>query len=116
MLNLEDIIKDIQEEADEFTKFLIGQDIIAESNRYIPFVTGQLKNSVTSNFQGDGKGQVIWNMIYAEKIYFGIDFNFTKVANPNAQALWGQRAISENEDKWTKLWAEKLKKRQEGNL
>lgn len=55
---------------------------------YIPYRTGALASTV--KFESDG---IHFAVPYAQRIYFGTDFNFSKEVHPLAQAHWAETAM-----------------------
>lgn len=47
-----------------------------------------------------GSGQVIYNAPYAKKMYYGINYHFSKDKHPQACAQWFEKAKATNKDDW----------------
>lgn len=69
----------------------ISTIIADDSNKFIPFDQGPLEQSVysSSNF---ADGQVIWDTVYAARLYYGTGFHFQTLHNSLAQAMWFEAA------------------------
>lgn len=82
--------------------FLLTQQVLKDSNKYIPADTWTLRNSslTSSNFQ---EGKVVWNTPYAKKVYYGSGINFSKDKNMLAQSMWFEKAQSIHQKEWNKL-------------
>lgn len=79
----------------------VDQDVLKDSNYYAPQDEGTLiRSGVLSSLIG--KGRVIWNTVYARRLYYNPQYNFSKDRNPNAQGLWFEAAKAEKKDTWLK--------------
>lgn len=81
---------------------ILDNQVMKDSNYYIPFDTGTLSGSVI-RATSLGSGIVEWNTPYAKKMYYGVDFNFSKDSNPNARAKWFEEAKSKRMKEWEKI-------------
>ena len=84
-------------------QFALAQEAARLIDSYVPFDTGQLKNSVqtASNYE---EGLLVYNTPYAQKQYY---------LHPEGEALhgdtglrgsyWGQRAIADHKDEMEKF-------------
>lgn len=66
-----------------------------DSDKYTPEDTGKTRLEMDVNIKNY---TVTWSNPYVEFIYWGIDLNFQKRHNPNAQSQWADRAIQEDID------------------
>lgn len=98
MLNPDATIQMITERA----QFALDNQVIKDSNFYIPMDTGMSEGSGISS-SDVGKGRIIWNTPYIRKIYYGVNFNFSTDKNPNAQALWFEAAKAAKKSEWLRL-------------
>lgn len=88
--------------ATERAQYLFDEQVLKDSNYYIPMDTQALERSgITNSKLGDGL--LIWNTPYARKQYYGIDHNFSKDKNPNARALWFEYAKSIHLNSWKRI-------------
>ncbi|WP_017728498.1 minor capsid protein [Halalkalibacterium ligniniphilum] len=85
--------------ASERARFLVSQQVLKDSNRFVPFDTGNLRDSSirASNFD---EGQIAWDTPYARKLYFGVRMNFSRDSNPSAGPLWYERARAAHLQGW----------------
>lgn len=75
------------EQATEKVQISFAQQVLKDSNYFIPFDTGNLRDSslIASDFQ---TGSLVWNTPYARRLYYNPQYNFSKDSNVNAQGLW----------------------------
>ena len=97
-LNSEEIIQRFEERNGLATAALC-QQILKDSNFYCPLDQGTLQSSALISSDCD-RGVITWNTPYAARLYYGINFNFDKASNPNAQAMWFHKAKDINLDEW----------------
>jgi hypothetical protein len=83
-------------------QFIVDEQVIKDSNYYIPQDQGILKDSVLSA-SSIGEGKVVWNTPYARKLYYNPQYNFSKDKNPNAQGLWFEAAKAAHKKNWIKM-------------
>lgn len=93
---------DILDVSKELSTFEISSEFLADSNVYIPFVTGDLKRS-SINFSDFEKGLLVWQTPYARRLFYNPQFDFSKDANPNARGLWAEYAKEQNQKKYRRL-------------
>lgn len=81
-------------------KFL-DNEVIKDSAPFVPMKTGQL---VQSAIRGTiiGSGTVVYNQVYARRLYYGQDFNFSREKHPQAQAYWFEAAKAIHKEKWVR--------------
>lgn len=88
-------------------QYAFANQVHADSNEYAPFLNGDL--TAQSQVSADGK-QIIWNVPYANRMYNGVNFNFTKTHNPKAGSKWDQRAQADKGEQWVKATQEEVDK------
>lgn len=77
----------------------LDQDVLKDSNYYAPqdeshLIRSGIRDSLI------GKGKIIWGIIYARKLYYNPQYNFSKDKNPNAQGLWFEAAKASKKNNW----------------
>lgn len=77
----------------------MDENVLTDSNYFIPLDTGNLKGSARRNTV-IGSGKVKWGGPYARRLYYNPQYNFRKDKNPNAGGLWFERAKSLHKQKW----------------
>lgn len=93
------------ERAREKAQFILDQQVVKDSNFFIPMDTTNLEGSGIRTTQF-GSGEVIWNTPYARKLYYNPQYNFSKDSNPNAQGLWFEAAKALHVLDWIRLMQE----------
>lgn len=81
---------------------ILDQQVIKDSNYYIPLDTGMLRDSAL-NASKVGEGRLYWNTPYARKLYYNPQYKFSKDKNPNARGLWFEAAKSVHIKDWLKM-------------
>lgn len=106
--NLGGVSRRVKKDTDK-AMFTLSQQVLKDSNEYVPADTWALRNSSlsSSNFE---EGKLIWNTPYARRLYYGTGYNFSKDKNVNASAEWFEKAKAVHKGDWLKL-ADKLIKR-----
>jgi hypothetical protein len=85
-----------------YARFVTTQQVIKDSNRYVPFYEGTLmKSSLTAS--DPKRGIVRWDTPYARKMYNGLNYNFSKDMNPLAGPQWYKRAEGVHGKSWLKV-------------
>lgn len=74
----------------------LDNEIIADTSKYTPFMTGHLDRQVRAM----GNGKIEYDVPYARKMYYGGDLTFNKVHHPLAGAFWFERSKAVNRQKW----------------
>ncbi|AFE86248.1 putative minor capsid protein 2 [Bacillus phage PBC1] len=92
----------------EKAQVVLDEQVLKDSNYFIPKDTGQLEDSsiIASRI---GEGELIWDTKYARKVYYGVDINFHTDMNPNAQALWFEAAKSRFLSDWVRAAGQEVK-------
>lgn len=83
----------------------LDQQVINDSNFYCPLRAAQggtLQKSAIINTV-IGSGLVVWKTPYAHRQYYGVNFDHSKNANPNACAKWFEAAKARKMEQWRKL-------------
>lgn len=80
----------------------LDQQVLKDSNFFIPFDTGELMRSSLRHSK-IGEGLIVWNTPYARRLYYNPQYNFSKDVNPNAQGLWFEAAKAKHYHEWVKL-------------
>lgn len=83
-------------------QFMLDQQVIKDSNYFVPEDTGTLKGSALIS-SDVGKGRVVWNTPYARKLYYNPQYNFSKDKNPNARGLWFEESKKIHKQQWLKM-------------
>lgn len=83
-------------------KHIVTQQVLKDSNLYIPADTWNLRDSSLTHSDFEN-GQVIWSTPYAKKVYKGVHFNFSQDKNPRAQAFWYEKAKSVHSREWEQV-------------
>ena len=86
----------------------LDQQVITDSNFYCPLKTGTLQKSAIINTVL-GSGLVKWRTPYARAQYYGVNFDHSKSANPNACAKWFEAAKARKMEQWRKLVDDTIK-------
>lgn len=83
----------------------LDQQVITDSNYYCPLRAAQggtlQKSAITNAVLGSGLVQ--WKIPYARAQYYGVNFDHSKSANPNACAKWFEAAKARKLSDWEKL-------------
>ena len=79
-------------------KFL-DSEVLRDSAPYVPMRTGNLMNSGVTGTD-IGSGRIVYNAPYAKRMYYGVDFHFSKDKHPQACAQWFEKAKSLKKDAW----------------
>ena len=106
--NCEDIIRRF-EERNSLAVAALSQQILKDSNFYCPLDQGVLQASALISSDSD-KGVITWNTPYAARLYYGINFNFDKASNSNAQAMWFHKAKDIHIDEWVTVYKNVLER------
>lgn len=80
----------------------LDQQVITDSNYYVPLKTSTLQKSAIINTV-IGSGLVKWRTPYARAQYYGVNFDHSKQRNPNACAKWFEAAKARKLKDWEKL-------------
>lgn len=94
--------------ATEKAQFALDQQVLKDSNYYIPKDTGELERSGV-RFSKPGEGHIEWNNPYARRLYWNPQYSFSTDTNPNAQGLWLEAAKAAKLDNWVQIVEQKMK-------
>lgn len=86
----------------------LDQQVITDSNYYVPLKTSTLQKSAIINTVL-GSGEVVWRTDYARRQYYGVNFDHSKQSNPNACARWFEAAKARKMEQWRKLVDDTIK-------
>ena len=90
---------------EEKIKRIILKDMAVNADKYTPEDTGKTRIEMTIDYP---KQSVMWSNEYVEFIFWGLQLNFQKVNNPQAQAMWTERATKGNIDSWAEMYADAI--------
>src|SRR5690625_3517691 len=85
--------------ANKAAQMQLDQDVLKDSNYYIPKAIGTLEGSGVRASK-IGKGELVWDTAYARRLYFNPQYNFSKDKNPNARGLWFEAAKANKKKGW----------------
>lgn len=85
------------------TLFALSEQILADSNYYIPKDEGRLEQSSIIATRSSNHAQIIWDTPYARRLYWNPQFNFSTDVNPNARGLWYKHAETQNFSNWLRI-------------
>lgn len=85
--------------AKEAAQMQLDQDVLKDSNYYIPAREWILRDSSIRASQ-IGKGKLIWDTPYGRRLYYNPQYNFSTDKNPHAQGLWFEAAKAEKREDW----------------
>ncbi|PEQ01561.1 minor capsid protein [Bacillus wiedmannii] len=83
-------------------QFALDEQVLKDSNFYIPKDTGELERS-SIRFSRPGEGHLEWNTPYARKLYWNPQFDFSHDVNPNAVGLWFEHSKARNVMDWVRI-------------
>ena len=86
----------------------LDQQVITDSNYYVPIKTHTMENSAIINTVL-GSGLVKWRTDYVRRQYYGVNFDHSKQRNPNACAKWFEAAKARKMEQWRKLVDDTIK-------
>ncbi|MRG87003.1 minor capsid protein [Salinibacillus xinjiangensis] len=94
-----------------FGQFALDEQVLKDSNFYIPKNEGTLEESGVIHSQPlRGKGEVVWNTPYARRLYYNPQYDFSKDKNPEARGLWFEHAKSQHLKEWLEVADDATKK------
>lgn len=89
----------------------LDAQVLADSNFYCPLRAAQggtlQKSAIINTVLGSGLIQ--WKTPYARAQYYGVNFDHSKSANPNACAKWFEAAKARKMEQWRKLVDDTIK-------
>lgn len=96
-------------EATKKAQFALDQQVLKDSNYFIPKDTGELERS-SIRFSRPGEGHIEWNTPYARRNYYGVNFSFSKDSNVNSSALWFEEAKARYVTDWARIVENEIKR------
>lgn len=90
-------------------QFALDQQVLKDSNYFIPKDTGELERS-SIRFSRPGEGHIEWNTPYARRLYYNPQYNFSHDVNPNASGLWFEEAKARNVTDWARIVENEIKR------
>lgn len=97
-VNLGDISGKVNK-ASKFAQVVLDEQVLKDSNVFIPFDTGNLRNSSIQATK-PGTGQIKWDTPYAARLFYHPEYNFSKDMNPRARGRWFDAAKAEYGAQW----------------
>lgn len=103
-VNISSIVPKISNATEKVTH-IVTQQVLKDSNFYAPEDRGYAGGLIGSGVDHvDVKtGKITWAKPYARRLYKGVTFNFSKDKNPNAQAMWYDKAKSVHLNDWVQV-------------
>ena len=95
-------IRDRLEKSKRLSRIALTEQVVKDSNYYIPKDTGNLEGSSLAN-SDYGAGQAVCATPYARRLYYNPEYNFSTDVNPNASGLWFERAKDERINEWERI-------------
>ncbi len=95
-------------EATQKAQFALDEQVLKDSNYYIPKDTAELERSGV-RFSRPGEGHVEWNTPYSRRLYWNPQYSFSKDVNPNAQGLWFEAAKAAHISDWKRITEQTMK-------
>ena len=90
------------DKAFDYAQNILDQQVLKDSNYYIPVDRGNLRESGITHSQ-IGKGKVVWSTKYARRLYYNPQYNFSHDKNANARGLWYEEAKANKLKSWLNL-------------
>jgi hypothetical protein len=86
----------------KFGQRVLDTQVLKDSNFFIPMDNHFLERSGILHSKL-GEGLIKWQTVYARRLYYNPQYNFSKDKNPNAQGLWFEAAKALYKKKWLKM-------------
>ena len=105
-VNVKKDLKRIPKRVSQMTKlgqYALANQVHADSNRYAPFLTGDLRNQ--STVSSDNKS-IVWNVPYARRQYYNYGARFT---TPGTGPKWDEKAKSIHLRSWERITEKAMK-------
>ncbi|XQY90644.1 minor capsid protein [Metabacillus sp. HB246100] len=96
------MLKQKNERALKEAQFILDEQILKDSNYYIPKQEGYLEKSGVLHSRM-GQGHIEWRRPQARRLYYNPQYNFSKDANPNARGLWYEAAKALRKMDWVRI-------------
>ena len=87
----------------------LDTQVVTDSNYFVPKITSTLEKSAIINTVL-GSGLVLWHTPYANRQYYGENFDHSKQKNPNACAKWFEAAKARWLEQWRRLVNDEIKR------
>src|SRR5690625_3570279 len=100
-IDMGDIAKKVEGSV-EHSQSILDQQVLKDSNVYIPKDRGYLEQSSLMHTK-IGTGEIVWETPYARRLYYNPQYNFSKDRNPNASGLWFEQAKSQRLKSWIEV-------------
>lgn len=101
-------IRDRLERSKRLSRIALTEQVVKDSNYYIPKDIGNLEGSSLANSDYEA-GEAVWATPYARRLYYNPQFNFSTDVNPNAGGLWFERAKAERTREWERIVGSKYR-------
>jgi len=95
-------LKRKQELSKEQAQFGLDQQVLKDSNFFIPKQEAYLEKSGILHSRL-GQGHIEWNTPYGRRLYYNPQYDFSKDVNPNAQGLWFEAAKALYGEEWAEI-------------
>jgi hypothetical protein len=95
-------LKHKQESAREMAQYALDNQVLKDSNFFIPKREHYLEASGEMHSRL-GDGHIEWKTPYARRLYYNPQYNFSHDVNPNAQGLWFEAAKRMFGKTWSKI-------------
>ncbi len=101
------------ENATEVVEMALSQQVLKDSNFYIPKRDGNLEKSgiLASNLK---KGELVWDAPYADRVYKAVGMTIQRKVNPNASKQWFDKAKSVHLASWINFTGKEYSKHLKG--
>lgn len=79
----------------------LKNEVARDTEPFVPFKAGFLTKSVRASI-GTPEPELIYNTVYAQRLYHGKDFTFRRTVHPQASAEWFEKSKAIYRDIWVK--------------
>lgn len=86
----------------ELAQQRLDSEVLRTTGPYTPMRSGNLFRS-GQDATKLGSGQVTWNTPYARRMYYGLNYNFSKDLHPQASAQWFEKSKAVNLPAWKQV-------------
>lgn len=77
----------------------LDNEVVKHCTPFVPMRTGELMRSGIRGTK-PGSGKVVYNAPYAKRMYYGINYHFSKDLHPQACAQWFEKAKGIHRNAW----------------
>ena len=77
----------------------LDNEVVKDCTPYVPMRTGALMRSGITGTK-PGTGRVVYNAPYSKRMYYGINYHFSKDKHPQACAQWFEKAKATKSNAW----------------